>query len=166
MAFAMIEEIHPDQNPVVNFVKRFFPGGTWDLGHFYKKNGEQRLATPLFIALVVVETTDIMFAVDSIPAIFAITTDPFLVFTSNIFAILGLRSYFVLASILDKFYYIKYSLGFHFGFCGFEDDFQSHQIHLSGMGFLCSNCGSLAGGDFIFYLEKNSEKKISNLLFF
>ena len=77
--------------------------------------------TPLFVALIVVETTDIMFAFDSIPAIFAITTDPFLVFTSNIFAILGLRSlYFVLASLLDKFAYLKYSLAAILAFVGLK----------------------------------------------
>ncbi len=75
--------------------------------------------TPLFVAMVVVESTDVMFAVDSIPAIFAITTDPFIVFTSNIFAIIGLRSlYFVLASILDKFRYLKYSLAIILAYVG------------------------------------------------
>lgn len=131
MAFSGDEEIHPDKNPVVNFVKRFFPvvRGFYGESFFVKRMGKT-FATPLFIALIVVETTDIMFAVDSIPAIFAITTDPFLVFTSNIFAILGLRSlYFVLASILDKFYYIKYSLVFILAFVGLKMIF-SHQIHL------------------------------------
>lgn len=71
------------------------------------------LATPLFLALILVEFTDLIFAVDSIPAIFAITTDPFLVFTSNVFAILGLRSlYFALAGMIDKFAYLKVSLAF------------------------------------------------------
>jgi len=71
------------------------------------------LATPLFLALVMVEFTDLIFAVDSIPAIFAITADPFLVFTSNVFAILGLRSlYFALAGMIDKFHYLKVSLAF------------------------------------------------------
>lgn len=77
---------------------------------FVFENGK-RFATPMFIALIIIELADVMFAFDSIPAIFAITTDPFLVFTSNIFAILGLRSlYFVLASMLDRFAYLKYSL--------------------------------------------------------
>ncbi|MFN9899748.1 MAG: TerC family protein, partial [bacterium] len=105
------ESIHPENNPTIKLVKRFFPVTTKFHGdHFFIKEGKFWVATPLFIALMVVETTDIMFAFDSIPAIFAITTDPFLVFTSNIFAILGLRSlYFVLASMLDKFQYLRYS---------------------------------------------------------
>ncbi len=106
------ESIHPSQNRVIKLVKRFFPVTKGFHGERFFINRKNITAvTPLFVALIVVETTDIMFAVDSIPAIFAITTDPFLVFTSNIFAILGLRSlYFVLASMLDKFYYLKYSL--------------------------------------------------------
>lgn len=107
------EEIHPDENPVMMFLRKFLPvtKAIRSEKFFVKRRGRIIAMTPLFVALVVVETTDVMFAFDSIPAIFAITTDPFLVFTSNIFAILGLRSlYFVLASILDKFEYVKYSL--------------------------------------------------------
>ncbi|MEZ5056995.1 MAG: TerC family protein [Saprospiraceae bacterium] len=160
MAFSNDEEIHPDKNPVVNFVKRFFPVVRGIYGdHFFIKRMGTRVATPLFIALVVVETTDIMFAVDSIPAIFAITTDPFLVFTSNIFAILGLRSlYFVLASILDKFYYIKYSLVFILAFVGLKMIF-SHQIHLPEWTSLAVIAGALAGGILFSIWKKNSEKK-------
>lgn len=106
------ETVHPSQNSVIRLVKRFFPVTKSFHGErFFIRRRNILAVTPLFIALVVVETTDVMFAVDSIPAIFAITTDPFIVFTSNIFAILGLRSlYFVLASMLDKFHYLKYSL--------------------------------------------------------
>lgn len=114
-AYKMLDtggEIHPAKNPAIKFVKRFFPVSKHYAGdHFFVKRRRIRAATPLFVALVMVETTDILFAFDSIPAIFAITTDPFLIFTSNIFAILGLRSlYFVLAALLDRFYYLKYSL--------------------------------------------------------
>lgn len=114
------EEIHPDQNPVIKLVRRFFPvTSEFDKDHFFVRKEGIKYATPLFIALMVVETTDILFAVDSIPAIFAITRDPFIVFTSNIFAILGLRSlYFVLAAVLDKFKYLKYSLVFILAFVG------------------------------------------------
>lgn len=106
------ESVHPNRNPIINWIKRFFPVTKEFHGErFFVKRRHITAATPLFIALMVIETTDIMFAVDSIPAIFAITTEPFLIFTSNIFAILGLRSmYFVLASMLNKFYYLKYSL--------------------------------------------------------
>ncbi len=107
------EEIHPENNPVVMQLRKILPV-TKNIRreHFFVKwKGKTIAMTPLFVTLVVVETTDIMFAFDSIPAIFAITKDPFIVFTSNIFAILGLRSlYFVLASMLDKFEYVKYSL--------------------------------------------------------
>jgi tellurite resistance protein TerC len=77
------------------------------------------LATPLFLALLTIEFTDVVFAIESIPAIFAITLDPFIVFTSNIFAILGLRSlYFVLANIVDKFYYINHAISLILGYVG------------------------------------------------
>ena len=113
MVSAGEEDVHPEKNPVVNWMRKFLPVTKHLKGEqfFVRRAGMIVAMTPLFVALMVVETTDVMFAFDSIPAIFAITTDPFLVFTSNIFAILGLRSlYFVLASILDKFEYLKYSL--------------------------------------------------------
>lgn len=118
--WATDEGVHPNKNPVIKWAKRFFPVTKQFEGeHFFVRRRHILAATPLFIALLVVETTDIMFAFDSIPAIFAITTDPFLVFTSNIFAILGLRSlYFVLASIIDKFRYLQYSLVFILAYVG------------------------------------------------
>ncbi len=82
------------------------------------QNG-QRYFTPLFLALILIELTDLIFAVDSIPAIFAITTDPFIVFTSNIFAILGLRAlYFLLADVVERFHYLKYGLALVLTFIG------------------------------------------------
>ena len=84
---------------------------SYDGHHFFTKQNGRRLATPLFLALLLVEVSDVIFAVDSIPAIFAVTTDPFIVFTSNIFAILGLRSmYFLLAGLVDRFAYLKVGL--------------------------------------------------------
>ncbi|MEM6723828.1 MAG: TerC family protein, partial [Bacteroidota bacterium] len=114
------EEIDLKDNPTIKLIRRFFPVTTEIDGHnFFTRQNGARAATPLFVALMVVETTDVMFAFDSIPAIFAITTDPFLVFTSNIFAILGLRSlYFVLASVMDKFKYLKPALIFILFFVG------------------------------------------------
>ncbi|NJO86976.1 MAG: TerC family protein [Lewinella sp.] len=106
------EEVHPNKNPVIKLLKRFIPITKNYHGHdfFIRRNGILA-ATPLFVALIVVETTDVVFAVDSIPAILGITTDSFLVFSSNILAILGLRSlYFVLAAMIDRFSYLKYSL--------------------------------------------------------
>ncbi len=97
---------------IVKLIRRFYPvSNRYDGGHFFTVENGVRAATPMFVALIVVETTDILFAFDSVPAVFSITTDPFLVFSSNIFAILGLRSlYFVLASVLDRFHYLEFSL--------------------------------------------------------
>ena len=106
------QEIHPDRNPVVRLVRRVLPITTGHRGgRFTVVEGGRRFATPLLLALVTVEFTDVVFAVDSIPAIFAVTRDPFIVFTSNIFAILGLRTlYFLLAGMIDKFRYLKVGL--------------------------------------------------------
>lgn len=124
------KEVDPRRNPLVKLTKRFFPVVSQFVGNrFFVKRGKYRAATPLFIALLVVETTDVLFAIDSIPAILAITTDPFLVFSSNIFAILGLRSlYFVLASMLDRFHLLKYSLVFILAFVGVKM-ILIHQVH-------------------------------------
>ena len=125
------EPIDLKNNSTIKLVRRFFPVTThMDGENFFIKRMKIRAATPLFVALMVVETTDVMFAFDSIPAIFAITTDPFIVFTSNIFAILGLRSlYFVLASVMDKFKYLKPALVFILFFVGVKM-LLSHHIHL------------------------------------
>lgn len=114
------EELDPGKNPVVRLVKRFMPVTTEYHGdNFFLRQDGKLLATPLFIVLMVVETTDLVFALDSIPAIFAITTDPFIVYTSNIFAILGLRSlYFALAGMMELFHYLRYGLAFILSFVG------------------------------------------------
>ncbi len=116
------KEIHPDHNPVLKFMKRFVPiTNEYSDGKLFIKKNAKLYATPLFIALLAVETTDIIFAVDSIPAILAITTDPFIVYTSNIFAILGLRSlYFVLAGFMKMFYYLHYGLACILVFIGIK----------------------------------------------
>ena len=117
-------EIEPESNPVLGLVRRFMPVTRGYMGQrFFAKveidNKARWAATPLFIVLVMVETTDLVFAVDSIPAIFAITRDPFLVFTSNVFAILGLRSmYFLLAGIIEKFHFLKLGLAVVLTFVG------------------------------------------------
>jgi tellurite resistance protein TerC len=105
-------ELHPDRNPVVRLTRRFFSISSNYHGQslFARENG-RRVATPLFMVLLVIETTDLIFAVDSIPAILAISRDPFIVYTSNVFAILGLRSlYFALAGIMQMFHFIHYGL--------------------------------------------------------
>ena len=114
------ESVDPSNNIFVKLFKKFFP--VTDQMHedkfFIIENGK-RLATPLFIALLVIETTDVAFAVDSIPAVFSVSRDPFIVLTSNIFAILGLRAlYFALAAIAQYFQYLKYGLGIILSFVG------------------------------------------------
>jgi tellurite resistance protein TerC len=114
------EDIHPENNPVLKFAQRRFPSTENFHGHdlFTVENGK-KLATPLFITLVFIEVTDILFALDSIPAIFGITNDPFIVLTSNVFAILGLRSlYFLLAGALNRLHLLNYGLAFVLGFVG------------------------------------------------
>lgn len=105
-------EVHPEKNPVLRLFRRFVPVTSHYQGsQFLVKRGAQWVATPLAVVLIVVETTDVMFATDSIPAILAITRDPFIVYTSNVFAILGLRSlYFALAGMMEVFQYLHYGL--------------------------------------------------------
>ncbi|MEZ4372725.1 MAG: TerC family protein [Polyangiaceae bacterium] len=114
------EAIEPEKSLAVRAFRRLVP--VWpkfEGDRFFVKRDGRRLATPLLLALVSVEVSDVIFAVDSIPAIFAITTDPFIVFTSNIFAILGLRSmYFLLAGVISKFHYLKVGLSLVLVFVG------------------------------------------------
>ena len=112
MLFHKDEKIEPDKNPLVRLFKRFFPvSENMHGGKFFVKINAKTFATPLFVVLLVVEFTDLIFAVDSIPAILAISSDTFIIFTSNVFAILGLRAlYFALAGVTKYFYYLKYGL--------------------------------------------------------
>jgi tellurite resistance protein TerC len=114
------EEIHPERNPVVRWFQKLMPvTGDYRGGKFFVRENGVRAATPLFVVLLLVEFSDLIFAVDSIPAIFAVTTDTFIVYTSNVFAILGLRSlYFALAGVMDKFHYLKIGLGVVLAFVG------------------------------------------------
>jgi tellurite resistance protein TerC len=120
MALKQDEEFRGEENAVVRLVRRFIPmTSNYEGKHFFVMQAGRRLATPLLLVLILVEFTDLIFAVDSIPAIFGVTTDPFIVFTSNIFAILGLRSlYFLLAAVVDKFYLLKYGLAVILTFVG------------------------------------------------
>ena len=122
MALTRESAIEPEKNPVLRLLRRWIP--VTDRFHgqnFFVREHGVRLATPLFLVLVLVETTDLIFAVDSIPAIFAVTTDPFLVYTSNVFAILGLRSlYFLLAGVMHKFTYLKLGLAAILVFVGIK----------------------------------------------
>jgi tellurite resistance protein TerC len=112
MALQHEEHVQPDKNPVVKFFRRFMPvTENFEKDQFFVRRAGKLFATPLFLILLVVESTDLIFAVDSIPAIFAVTRDPFIVYTSNVFAILGLRAlYFLLANVMDKFRYLKFGL--------------------------------------------------------
>jgi tellurite resistance protein TerC len=120
MAVKQDEEFDGEQNPVVKLARRTLPLTDGFRGkHFFAEENGRRLATPLLLVLVLVEVTDLIFAIDSIPAIFGITRDPFLVFTSNIFAVLGLRSlFFLLATVVRKFYLLKYGLAVILTFVG------------------------------------------------
>ena len=114
------EEVHPEQNPLFRFFKKVIPSVPDYHGSAFTiiKEGK-RYATPLLLVLISVEITDLVFAVDSIPAIFAVTEDPFIVFTSNIFAILGLRSmYFLLANVIDRLHLLKVGLALVLIFVG------------------------------------------------
>ncbi len=131
MAVKQDEEFDGEQNPVVKFVRRFLPVTPDYRGkHFFAVENGRRYATPLLLVLVLVEATDLIFAIDSIPAIFGITRDPFLVFTSNIFAVLGLRSlFFLLASVVTKFHLLKYGLAVILTFVGAKM-LAEHWIHI------------------------------------
>lgn len=114
------EESDLSSNVVVRLTRRFLPvTDDYRGAHFTLIEQGKRMITPLLVVLLVVETSDVIFAVDSIPAVFGITTDPFIVYTSNVFAILGLRSlYFLLAGVVDKFHYLKLGLSLVLGFVG------------------------------------------------
>lgn len=120
LAFQQDEDIDPEKNPVLKLVRRFVPvTPNYVEQKFFVKQAGRWLATPLFVVLVVIETTDVIFALDSIPAILAITTDPFIVYSSNVFAILGLRAlYFALAGIMRMFHYLHYGLSLILVFVG------------------------------------------------
>lgn len=120
MAVQKEQNIHVENNPLVRMLRRFMPVTNKYHGQrFFVLLEGRRMATPLFMVLLSVEFTDLIFAVDSIPAIFAITKDPFIVYTSNVFAILGLRAlYFALAGIVHKFHYLKLGLGIVLIFVG------------------------------------------------
>jgi tellurite resistance protein TerC len=156
------EELDPESNKAVIFARRFLRSTPNYVGHkfFVKENGKL-LATPLFFVLIAIETTDLVFAVDSIPAIFAITTDPFIVFTSNIFAILGLRAlYFLLASALASLRFLRYGLSLVLAFIGFKmlgHDF----VHISTLVSL-SVIATLLGASVLFSMlipAKQEEKQ-------
>jgi len=122
MALKRDEEFDGERSRIVRTVRRVVPISTdYHGSRFFVTEAGRRIATPLLLVLILVEFTDLIFAIDSIPAIFGVTTDPFIVFTSNIFAILGLRSlYFLLAAVVDRFHLLKYGLAVILSFVGFK----------------------------------------------
>ena len=120
MAFGQEKKVEPEKSRILKLIKRFIPFiDKYEEGRFFTKRNGRRVATLLLLVLIMVEITDLVFAVDSIPAILAITTDPFVVFTSNIFAISGLRSfYFALAGFMKLFQYLHYGLAVVLSFVG------------------------------------------------
>lgn len=120
MMFQGDAEVHPEKNPVIRLANRILPVSHEPAhGHFFVRINGKKFVTPLFIVLLVVETTDVVFALDSIPAILAISRDPFIVYTSNVFAILGLRAlYFALAGVMKMFHFLKYGLAVILMFVG------------------------------------------------
>ncbi len=122
MVTAGTENVDPSKNVFLRLIRRVIPvTDEFEGQSFFTRRNGKLWATPLFAALVVIETSDIMFAIDSVPAILAITTDTFIVFTSNAFAIMGLRSlYFLLAGLIDRFEYLKYGLAALLAFAGIK----------------------------------------------
>ena len=122
MVTAGTDNVDPSKNVFLRFIRRVIPvTDAFEGQGFFTRRDGKLWATPLFAALVVIETSDIMFAIDSVPAILAITTDTFIVFTSNAFAIMGLRSlYFLLAGLIDRFEYLKYGLAALLAFAGIK----------------------------------------------
>jgi tellurite resistance protein TerC len=120
MIFGGDDEVHPERNLAVRLARKFFPVSTeYDGQRFFTLQAGRRALTPLALVLLMVETTDLIFAVDSIPAILGVTTNRYVIFTSNVFAILGLRSlYFVLAGMIDYFRYLKVGLAVVLAFIG------------------------------------------------
>lgn len=138
MAFGKEGKIEPEKNLLVRLVNRFFPVSADARCHRFFIREKGRIAvTPLFLTLVVVESSDVIFAMDSIPAILAVTRDPFIVYTSNVFAILGLRSlYYLLANVMDMFVYLKAGISFILAFVGVKMLIADHYpipIHISLM---------------------------------
>jgi len=147
LLFAGDEQVDPSKNLFVRLFRRLYPVTDGFRGSkFFVNEGGKRAITPLFLALVVVESTDLLFAVDSIPAVFAVTRDPFLVFTSNIFAILGLRSlYFTLAGLMERFRHVKMALVFILAFVGVKM-LLSHHYKIPDLLSLAIIAGALAVG--------------------
>jgi tellurite resistance protein TerC len=159
MALRRDEEFDAEKNVVMKTARRFLRiTSNYHGQQFFAKEQGLRVATPLFLVLLLVEFTDLVFAVDSIPAIFAVTTDPFLVYTSNVFAILGLRSmYFLLAGVVHKFVYLKYGLSAILTFVGLKMlavGFGFHVPILFSLGFIIVTLALSIAASLLFPVSK------------
>jgi tellurite resistance protein TerC len=159
MALPKGESIHPENNFVIKLLKKFIPvSSTYDGDKFFTWKENKWWATPLFIAVITVELTDLVFAIDSIPAVMAITLDPFIVYTSNVFAILGLRSlYFALSSLMPLFHFLKYGLAAILGFVGIKmlsEPFIEIPISFS-LGFIICSLLVSVGASLMFPAKQN-----------
>lgn len=127
------DDIHPEENPILKFAQKRFPStAKYDGQRLFTVENGKKVATPLFIVLIFVEVTDIIFAIDSIPAIFGITREPFIVLTSNVFAILGLRAlYFVLSGSMDRFHLLNYGLAVVLAFVGTKMLLEAVDVHVA-----------------------------------
>ncbi len=163
LAFKKEEKIDPENTIGVKILKKIIPvTHSADHGHFFVRIGGKLHATTLFVALVVVEMTDLIFAVDSIPAVLAVSHDPFIAYTSNIFAIMGLRSlYFALAGVMDLFHYLKYGLAAILVFVGIKM-LIAEQFHMPVMASLAVILGVLAASiaaSMLFPIKKHHSKE-------
>ncbi len=126
------DKIDPEKNPILKLCKKYLPMTAEDFGGKFMVTKPRLMFTPLFLVIILIETTDLIFAVDSIPAAFAITTNPFLIYTSNIFAVLGLRAmFFLLAGIIDKFYLLQKGLSIILFFIGAKMLLEMVPIHIA-----------------------------------
>ena len=156
-------DVHPERNPILRLARKFIPitAGYEGAAFFVRRQG-RRVATPLFLVLLLVETTDVLFAVDSIPAVFAVTLDPFIVYTSNVFAILGLRAlYFVLAGAILKFRYLRPGLSLVLIFVGVKmlaAHFYKPPIGLS-LAIICAILASAVGASLLADRKSTSVEK-------
>jgi tellurite resistance protein TerC len=138
-------DLRPEENPIVRFITRHIPVTRHYEGKkFFTMQDGRRMGTLLLLVLVIVEVSDLIFAVDSIPAIFGITTNPFIVYTSNVFAILGLRSlYFLLAGVVEKFHYLKFGLSIVLTFVGVKMLTEKYVMQYTGLSKEVVIAGSL-----------------------
>jgi tellurite resistance protein TerC len=153
---------HPDRNPFLRLARRVMPitDGYRD-GAFVIREAGRRAATPLLLALIAVETTDIIFAVDSIPAIFAVTRDPFIVYTSNIFAVLGLRAlYFLLAGVVDRFHLLKVGLSLVLIFVGLK--MLVSDVLAVPIGFSLATVAVMIGGSILASLARPARDPVAS----